>query len=96
MKSEWRDIVEGLALSETEKETAHRVGAGNVGALATLGSFPHRSEKQDDGDKPGLTGTLPGSRSGWADLRREQREWLENKHREKPSHGKEGETIWDE
>jgi hypothetical protein len=33
------DVVEGSALSETEKGTAHRVRAGDVGALATLGSF---------------------------------------------------------
>jgi hypothetical protein len=30
--------VEGSAHSETENETAHRVGAGNMGAPATLGS----------------------------------------------------------
>jgi hypothetical protein len=29
----------GVSLSKTEKETAHRVGVGNVEALATLGSF---------------------------------------------------------
>jgi hypothetical protein len=34
---------------------------------------------------------LPGSRSGRATLRREQRERLESKHRGKPNHGKEGE-----
>jgi molybdopterin-binding protein len=33
------DIVEGSALSEMEIEIAHRVGAGNVGALATQDSF---------------------------------------------------------
>jgi hypothetical protein len=31
--------MEVLAPSEKEKETAHRVGAGNVGAPATLVSF---------------------------------------------------------
>jgi hypothetical protein len=34
------EIVEGLALFEMEKETAHKVRAGVVGAPATLGSFP--------------------------------------------------------
>jgi hypothetical protein len=38
-ENERRVIVEGLAPCETEKETAHRVGAGNVGAPSTLGSF---------------------------------------------------------
>jgi hypothetical protein len=40
VENEHQDIVEGLAPSEMEEETAHRVGAGNVGAPATLGSFP--------------------------------------------------------
>jgi hypothetical protein len=86
-----QDIVEGSAFSETKKETAHRVGAGTVRAPATLDGFPHRSDKQDDGGKPGRTGTLSGSRSGHVALRREQSERLESKHREKPSHRKEGE-----
>jgi hypothetical protein len=38
-ESEGLDIVEGSAPSEKEKETAHRVGTGNVGALATVDSF---------------------------------------------------------
>jgi hypothetical protein len=38
-ENECQDIVEGLASSETKDETAHRVRAGDVGALATLGSF---------------------------------------------------------
>jgi hypothetical protein len=58
------DIVEGSAPSETEKETAHRVGAGNVGAPAILGSFAsvvgkRKTRKaQDDSDIPGWTSTL--------------------------------------
>jgi hypothetical protein len=31
--------VKGSALSETKEDTAHRIGAGDVGAPATLGSF---------------------------------------------------------
>jgi hypothetical protein len=38
------------------------------------------NKKLDDGDTPGSTGTLSGSHLGCADLRREQREWLESKH----------------
>jgi hypothetical protein len=92
-ESERQDIAEGSAPSETEKEPAHRVGTGNVGVPATVGSFPHKSDKQDDGDKPGRTGTLSGSRSGHADLRTEQRERLESKRHEKPkNHGKEGDA----
>jgi hypothetical protein len=70
------------------KETALRVGAP-----ATLSSFASiDSWKRDDGEKPGLTGTLSGRRSGRAGLRREQRERLESKPRERPSHGKDDET----
>jgi hypothetical protein len=39
-ENERQDIVEGSAPSEREKEITHRIGAGNVGAPATLGSFP--------------------------------------------------------
>jgi hypothetical protein len=44
------------------KKTAHRVGAEDVGALVTLGSFAHTVEKtkQDDRDTPRPTGTLSG------------------------------------
>jgi hypothetical protein len=38
-KNEELDLMEGSAASETE-ETARRVGAGNIGAPVTLGSFP--------------------------------------------------------
>jgi hypothetical protein len=38
-KDQGLDIVEGSAPSETERETAHGVGARNVGALATRDSF---------------------------------------------------------
>jgi hypothetical protein len=37
-ENECQDIVEGSAPSETEKETAHKVRAGGVGALTTLGT----------------------------------------------------------
>lgn len=40
----------------------------------------HRSETQDDCDKPGPIGTLWGSRLEWAALRRLQQEWLEGNH----------------
>jgi hypothetical protein len=46
-ESEGLDIVEGSAPSETEKETAHGVRAGNVGAPATLGSFAPPFEKDE-------------------------------------------------
>jgi hypothetical protein len=38
-RSEVLDTVQGSAPSETEKATALRVGAGNVGSSATPGSF---------------------------------------------------------
>jgi hypothetical protein len=58
----WR----GRAPSEMEKEIAHEVGAGNVGAPATRHGCPHRWKRKtlDNGDAPGLTGTLAGSHSG--------------------------------
>jgi hypothetical protein len=61
---------------------------------ATLGSFARsiEKEKQDDWDAPGSTGNLSESRSGCAALKRQQQEWLKNKHREMLSHGKKGET----
>jgi hypothetical protein len=37
---------------------ARRVGAGDVRAPATLGSFARPDRKQDDGNKRGPTGTL--------------------------------------
>jgi hypothetical protein len=41
-----------------QKKSAHRVGARDVGAPATLGSFAHTVQKKDDNCKPGPTGTL--------------------------------------
>jgi hypothetical protein len=40
------DIVEGSAPSETEKEIAHGVGAGNVGTPATQDSSASTMEKK--------------------------------------------------
>jgi hypothetical protein len=54
--------------------------------------FPRQLEEKDDVDTHGPTGTLSGSRSGRAALRREQREQLESNHRENRATGKEGET----
>jgi hypothetical protein len=42
------DLVEGSTPSEVEKEAAHGVRAGNVGALATLGSFTPTIGKKKD------------------------------------------------
>jgi hypothetical protein len=75
MEIEGLDIVEGLAHSETEEEPTCSFSvrrAGNVGALATLGSFGPtvQKEKRDDRCAPGQTGTL----------RREQQERLERSH----------------
>jgi hypothetical protein len=47
------DIVERLATSETKKEMAHRVGAINVAALTTLGTFGCTNQR-----KMMVTGTL--------------------------------------
>jgi hypothetical protein len=66
--------VEGSVPSEIKNEIAHGAGVGNVGASATRDSFVSTVEKKktlDDGDARGLTGTLSGSRSGQAPLRRE-------------------------
>jgi hypothetical protein len=58
----WR----GPTPSKMKKVTALRVGVGNVGEPATLGSFVPPfgggggGTKQDDGDTPGLTATLTG------------------------------------
>jgi hypothetical protein len=46
-ENECQVIVEGSAPSETKEETAHRVGAGDVGTLATLGSFVCTDRKKD-------------------------------------------------
>jgi hypothetical protein len=56
------NIVEGSAPSEMEKEIAHRgVGAANVEALATVGSFTPtigKEKEEEDGDTAGQIGTL--------------------------------------
>jgi hypothetical protein len=55
--------VEGLVPFKMKEEAAHEVRAWDVGAAATLGSLaPTIFEKQDDGLKPGQTGTLWGHR----------------------------------
>jgi hypothetical protein len=45
LRNEGLDVVEESAPSETGKETAHRIEAGNVGALVTLGSFAPTDRK---------------------------------------------------
>jgi hypothetical protein len=45
LENERQGIVKGSAPSETKEETAHRVRAGDVGALATLGSFDPTDRK---------------------------------------------------
>jgi hypothetical protein len=47
MENECQDIVEGSAPSETKEETAHRVGAGDIRAPVTLGSFARTDQKKD-------------------------------------------------
>jgi hypothetical protein len=76
-----------------KKETTNNsVGAIEVGASSILGTFALTDRKKDDGDQFRPARTFSGSSSGRATLRREQRERIESKHREKPSHGEEGET----
>jgi hypothetical protein len=81
-----------LAPSETKEEGAHRVRAGDVGTLATLGSSAHTNRKKDDGTKLRLTGTLRGDRSGQAVLRMEQRERFESNLHENQAMGGKGEN----
>jgi hypothetical protein len=70
-------------LSKTEEGTAHRVRTGDVGAFDHSRIFClHQAEKEDDGDKPGQTGTLCWNRSRQAALRREPQERLESNHHE--------------
>jgi hypothetical protein len=57
MENECLDIVEGLAPFEMKEEKVHRVGAINIGALTTP-NFWLQKPGEDDGDKPGPTGTL--------------------------------------
>jgi hypothetical protein len=47
-KSKGMDIVEGSAPSETEKEIAHAIGAGNMVVPATLGSFAPNVKKKTE------------------------------------------------
>jgi hypothetical protein len=61
---------------------AHRVGAINIGALNTRNFRPHHPE-EDDGEKPGPTGTL--CYEGRAAVRREQ---LESKRLENRAMGR--------
>jgi hypothetical protein len=42
------DIVEGSTPSETEKETAHRAGTGNVEAPATPEVMPHLGNEKNE------------------------------------------------
>jgi hypothetical protein len=44
MKNDGLDTVEGSASSEVEKEAAHRVRAGDVGAPASLGVMIHHGK----------------------------------------------------
>jgi hypothetical protein len=46
LKNECQDVVEWSAPSETKEETAHRVRAGDVGALATLGGLPTPTKRR--------------------------------------------------
>jgi hypothetical protein len=45
LKNEHQDIVESSAPSEMKDETAHRVRAGDLEVLATLGSLPAPTER---------------------------------------------------
>jgi hypothetical protein len=53
-KNDGLHIVEESDPSDAEKQAAHRVRAGDVGALATPGVMAHRKRKEkrtlDDGD----------------------------------------------
>jgi hypothetical protein len=85
--------VEGSAPSKTKEETTDRLRAGDVGALATLGSLPAPTErrifivcillcvdveKKVDGSTSGQTGTICRNRLGRAALMREQEDQLES------------------
>jgi hypothetical protein len=56
VENECQDSVEESAPFKMKEETARRVSAGDVGALATQGSFTRTSWKKDAGSKPGPTG----------------------------------------
>jgi hypothetical protein len=58
------DIVEGPVPSKMKEETTNNsVRAIEVGALSTLGTSACTNWKKDDGNTPGPTGFLSGSRS---------------------------------
>jgi hypothetical protein len=74
----WRIIMEGSAPSDS---TVSVRWTRNVVALATQDSLDPplgKKKKLDGGAALGLTGTISGSRSGWATLRREQWQQLES------------------
>jgi hypothetical protein len=87
--SDWA-LWRGWLPPKRKEESTHRERARDVGALATLSSFActnqkkdlyylhpvvcHDVEKKVNGSIPGSTGTLLGSHSGMAVLRREQLE----------------------
>jgi hypothetical protein len=95
LENKCQNIVEEPAPSETKRETAHGVRAMDVGALIILGTFAWTRPEEDDGDKPGTTGTLPESHSGRAALRREQREQLESKQHENRATGRKVRPLTD-
>jgi hypothetical protein len=64
MQSVRLDIVEGLAPSEKEKETAHGVTAVDVGALTVLRTFARTGRRKMMVINLDRLGTLGGSRSG--------------------------------
>jgi hypothetical protein len=47
VENECQDIVERSAPSKTKEKTAHKVGAGDLGALATSGSYARTDQKKD-------------------------------------------------
>jgi hypothetical protein len=77
-----------------EETTNNRLRSIDTGALTTFGSFAcTERKKKDNGDAIEPTGTLSGSRSGRAALRREQQEQLESNHRENRVAEKKGEMT---
>jgi hypothetical protein len=85
-KNECQDIVERSASSGTKEETAHSRNHKSRSMGHNRNFWPHQPE-EDDGDTPESTGTLSGSCSGRAGLRRER---LDSKHRKnaKPRGGR--------
>jgi hypothetical protein len=78
------------AATQTEEEITNRLGARDVGALATLRSFARPVRKDDDGGTPGPSHTLSRNHSGRVTLMREQWEHLGSNHHENRATGKEG------